>query len=74
MHSYRKRKAQENKTPQKSTSADPTPIPIIYTYNEASEYFQKNFVGNPFIYACDIGDRLWYMNAIKRVKELELQF
>jgi hypothetical protein len=30
MHNNRKRKAQENKTPQASTSTDPTPAPIIY--------------------------------------------
>jgi hypothetical protein len=30
MHNYRKGKAQENKTPQASTSTDPTPTPIIY--------------------------------------------
>jgi hypothetical protein len=31
MRNYRKSKAQENKTPQASTSTDPTPIPIVYT-------------------------------------------
>jgi hypothetical protein len=51
-------KAQENKTSQASTSTDPKPTPIIYNYNQAKEYFQKNFIGNPFGYACDIGDRL----------------
>jgi hypothetical protein len=54
MRNYRKRKAQENKTPRASTLTDPTPTPIIYSYNQASEYFQKNFFGNPFGYACDI--------------------
>jgi hypothetical protein len=38
---YRKRKAeekpQENKTPQASTSIDPTPTPIIHNYNQANE-------------------------------------
>jgi hypothetical protein len=70
---YRKRKAQEevqeNKTLQASTSAEPTPTPIIYNYNQANEYFQKNFIGNSFVYACDICDRLWYMNDLKQVKE-----
>jgi hypothetical protein len=47
-------KAQENKTPQASTSTDPTPTPIIYSYNQANEHFQKNFIGNPFGYACDM--------------------
>jgi hypothetical protein len=47
-------KAQENKTPQASTSTDPTPTPIIYNYNQANEYFQKNFIGNPFGYACNV--------------------
>jgi hypothetical protein len=56
---YRKRKAQENKTLQASTSTDPTPTPIIYNYNQANEYFQKNFIRNPFGYACDIRDTLW---------------
>jgi hypothetical protein len=65
MRIYRKRKAQENKTPQASTSTDPSPTPVIYNYNQASQYFQKNFVGNPFGYACDICDRLWYMNDLK---------
>jgi hypothetical protein len=50
MHNYRRHKAQENKTPQASTSADTTPTPIIYSYNQANEYFQKNFIGNPFGY------------------------
>jgi hypothetical protein len=60
MRNYRKRKVeekvQENKTPQASTSTDPTPTPIIYYYNQANEYFQKKFVGNPFGHACDICD------------------
>jgi hypothetical protein len=43
MHNYRKRKAQENTTPQVSTSSDPTPTPIIYNCNQANEYFQKIF-------------------------------
>jgi hypothetical protein len=30
----------------------------IYSYNHSNEYFQKNFIGNPFVYACDICDRL----------------
>jgi hypothetical protein len=59
----------ENETPQASTSADPTPTPIIYSYNQANEEFQKNFIRNPFGYACDICDRLWYMNNLKQVKE-----
>jgi hypothetical protein len=37
MRNYRKRKAQENKTPQASMSTDPTPAPILYIYNQASE-------------------------------------
>jgi ribosomal protein S21 len=69
MRNYRKRKAQENETPQASTSTGLTPTPIIYNYNKANKYFQKNFVGNPFGYACDICDRLWYMNDLKQVKE-----
>jgi hypothetical protein len=54
MHNYRKRKVQVNRTPQASTSTDPTPTQIIYDYNQANEYFQKNFIGNPFGYACDM--------------------
>jgi hypothetical protein len=71
MRNYRERKAQENKTPQPSTSTDPTPTPITYTrnYNQANEYFQKNCYGNLFSYACDICDRLWYMNYLKQVNE-----
>jgi hypothetical protein len=53
---YRKRKAQENKISQASTSTDLTPTPNIYNYNQANEYLQKNFNGNPFGYACDIYD------------------
>jgi hypothetical protein len=52
MRNYRKRKAQENKTPQASTSIDPTPNPIISNYNQANESLQKNVIGNPFGYAC----------------------
>jgi hypothetical protein len=37
-----------------STSTDSTPTPIMYNYNQANEYFQKNCVGNPFGYACDM--------------------
>jgi hypothetical protein len=48
MRNCRKRKAHENKTLQASKSTDPTPTPIIYNYNEANAYFQKNFIGNPF--------------------------
>jgi hypothetical protein len=68
-HDYRKRKPQENKTSQATTSTDPTTIPIIYNYNQGIEYFQKNVIGNPFGYACDICDKLWYMNDLKQVKE-----
>jgi hypothetical protein len=32
-------------------------------------YFQKNFIGTPFGYACDVCNRLWYMNDLKHVKE-----
>jgi hypothetical protein len=42
MRNYRKRKAQENKTSQESTSTDPTPTPIIYNYNQANEYWQAS--------------------------------
>jgi hypothetical protein len=49
-----KHKAQENETPQASMPTDPTPTPIIYKYNQANEYFQKNFIDGPFGYACDI--------------------
>jgi hypothetical protein len=59
-------KGQENKTPQASTSTDPTPNPIIYNYNQANEYFRKNFIGNPASGICNI---LWYMNDLKQVKE-----
>jgi hypothetical protein len=56
MCNYRKRKAhekaKENKTPKEFTSTDPTPTPIIYNYNKTNEYFQKNFMGNTFVYAC----------------------
>jgi hypothetical protein len=56
MRNYRKCRSQENKTPQASTSTDLTPAPIIlvYNYDQADEYFQKNFIGNPFGYACDM--------------------
>jgi hypothetical protein len=57
-HEYRKHKAQENKTSKASTATDPTLISIIYCYNQANEYFQKNFIRNPFGYACEICDRL----------------
>jgi hypothetical protein len=60
IRNYKKHKAQEkvqeNKTPQPSLSTDCTPTPIIYNYDQASEYFQKNFIGNSFGYACDICD------------------
>jgi hypothetical protein len=73
MHNNRKRKAQEkaqeNKIPQASTSTYPTPAPIIYNYNQDNKYFQKNSTGNPFGYACNICDRLWYMNDLKQIKE-----
>jgi hypothetical protein len=67
MRNYRKRKFQENKTPQAFTSTDPTPTPIIYNYKQAHEYFQKIFFfGNPFDYASDICDTLWYTNDLKK--------
>jgi hypothetical protein len=61
-----------NETSQASTSTDPTPTPIIYKCNKVNEYFQKNLIGNPFGYACDICDRLWYMNDLKQVKETHI--
>jgi hypothetical protein len=39
----------------------------MYNYDQASEYFQKKFSSNPFGYARDICDRLWYMNDLKQV-------
>jgi hypothetical protein len=55
MCNYRKRKtqgkAQENKIPQASTSTDLQPTTILYNYNQVNDYFQKNFIGNPFDYA-----------------------
>jgi hypothetical protein len=36
MHDHRKRKAQENKPPQASTSVEQTPTPILYNYDEAN--------------------------------------
>jgi hypothetical protein len=48
---------------------DTTPSPIIYNYNQANEYFQKNFIRNPFGYAYDICDKLWHMNDLKQTKE-----
>jgi hypothetical protein len=41
MRNYRKRKAQENKTLQASTSTDPIPIPIIYNCNQAKIFFSE---------------------------------
>jgi hypothetical protein len=38
MRNYRKCKAQENKTPQASTSTGPTPTPITYSYDQANKY------------------------------------
>jgi hypothetical protein len=66
MRNYRKRKTQENKTPHASASTDPKQIPIIYNYNQANEYIQKDFIANPLGYACDICDRLWYMNDFRQ--------
>jgi hypothetical protein len=66
MRNYRKREAQENRTPQASTSTDLSPAPIIYNYDQVNEYFQKNVIGNPYAYACDTCDRLWYMNDLKQ--------
>jgi hypothetical protein len=39
MRNDRKRKAQEDQTPQASTSTDRTPTPIIYRYNGANLYW-----------------------------------
>jgi hypothetical protein len=73
MHNYRKRetqeKAQENKAPQVSTSTDPTPTPVIYNYNQTNECVQKNFIGNPFSNACDMCERLCYMNELNHYKK-----
>jgi hypothetical protein len=49
---YRKRKARENKTSQASTLTDPTPTPIIYNYNQANEYFQKNYWQGEIVRIC----------------------
>jgi hypothetical protein len=69
MRNYRKRKAQENKTPQASRSTDPTPTLSIQNYDQANEYFQEYFIGNSVGYACGICDRLLYMNYLKQVKQ-----
>jgi hypothetical protein len=58
-----KEKAQENKISQASKLlTDPSSTPILYIYNQANVYFQKNFIGKPFGYACDIFDKLLYIN------------
>jgi hypothetical protein len=62
-----RKKLRERKASQAFTSTDPTPTPVIYSYNKANKYFQKNFFGYPFGYACDICDRLLYMNDLKQV-------
>jgi hypothetical protein len=49
---YRKRKAQENKTPQASTSTNPTPTPIIYSYNQVNEYLKNNFWQGEIVRIC----------------------
>jgi hypothetical protein len=51
---------------QASTSTDLTPTAITYNYDQANEYFQKNITGNSSGYACDICDRLWYINDLKK--------
>jgi hypothetical protein len=56
----------QNKTPEASTPTDPTPTPTIYNYNQTNEHLQKNCIGIPFGYACDICDRLWYMNDFRQ--------
>jgi hypothetical protein len=68
------RKNSGNKIKEVSTSTDPSsaPLLLLYCYSEASEYFQKNLIGNPFGYACDICDRLRYMNDLKQVKNLSV--
>jgi hypothetical protein len=59
MRYYRKRKPQKNKTPQTSTSIEPTPTPIIYNYYQANEYFQKMLLAislvMPATYVIDYG-------------------
>jgi hypothetical protein len=59
MCNNRKRKAQENKTPQASMSTDPAPTLIMYNYNQANEYFQKNLLvihlHMPVMYVIDYG-------------------
>jgi predicted glycosyl hydrolase (DUF1957 family) len=42
IRNYRNCKAQENRTPEESTSTDPTPTPIIYNYNQANEYLANH--------------------------------
>jgi hypothetical protein len=68
MHNSRKCKSQENKT-QASTSTDLTPTAITYNYDQDNEYFQNNVIGNASGYACDICDRIWYINDLKQAKE-----
>jgi hypothetical protein len=68
MRNYRKRKAQENKTPQATTSTDPTPTPIIYNFNHANKNFQNNVLVIHVIMLA-ICDRLWCMNDLKQVTE-----
>jgi hypothetical protein len=76
VRNYRKLKAQENERPQASTSTDPTQTPIMYNYDQANEYFQNNFIGNPFGYAFDIHtcDRLRHMNDLKQAREKNCNF
>jgi hypothetical protein len=37
----RKAKLRKTKTPESSTLTDPTPTPIMYNYNQATEYFKS---------------------------------
>jgi hypothetical protein len=52
-------KAQKNKTPQASTSTDPTRIPIIYNYSKPMNTFKRILLLIHLV-MLDTCDRLWH--------------
>jgi hypothetical protein len=51
-------------------STDPTQTPIMYNYNPANEYFQKNFICNPFGYMSAGNIRTACMREYRKRKQL----
>jgi hypothetical protein len=68
MHNYRKHKAQKNKTPQASTSTDPTPTQLYTVITNPMNTFKRILLVIHLVMPATC-DGIWYMNDLSKYKK-----